>query len=173
MSARRSTGWQSAQHVRAALDALSRQRRNKYGAKPVMIDGVMYHSEGEYRRWCELVALQQSGSISNLARQVRVELVAYGLNHEPARLGRKGRYYIADFAYETPHGYQLEDYKGFDTPMSQLKREMVEAQTGRPVLLTRNVGRRSRGDVSTGVSAALIRRAAPRSNTKRDTEGEG
>lgn len=163
-------GRRNTREVRAALDALQATQRkargNKYGAKPVMIDGVLYHSEGEYRRWCELVALQQAGWIWNLARQVRVELVAYGKNHEPARLGRKGRFYIADYAYETKDGYQLEDFKGCDTPLSQLKREMVEAQTGRPVLLTRAVGRRSRGDVSSGVSAALIRRAAPPRSAK-------
>jgi hypothetical protein len=146
-------------------------RQSKYRAQPVTVDGVHYASTGEYRRWCELAALQQAGRICNLARQVRVELIAYGRDHEPARLGAKGRFYVADFAYEIDGQFQLEDFKGCDTALSQLKREMVAAQTGRPVLLTRAVTRRPRGDVASGISPALLRQAARKQAGSKHTGG--
>lgn len=141
-------------------DGAGRPKRNKFGARKVHIDGVTYDSEGEYRRWCELVALQRAGHITDLARQVSIELIAYGRDHEPARLGARGRFYICDFIYHDAKGAVVyEDFKGCDTALSQLKREMVHAQTGTPVTLTRRVGRRPRGSLADGVSQALVRKA--------------
>lgn len=106
-------------------------RANKYGAIPITVNGIRFHSTGEAARWRELELLERAGAISNLERQVRVPLtvtrdgVAHLLGH-----------YVADFAYVEGGRAVLEDFKGADTPMSAWKRKHVEAQTGIAVRVT-------------------------------------
>lgn len=105
---------------------------NKYHAKAITVDGERFDSYAEYQRWQELKLLEKAGQIRDLARQVRIQLRA-GNDNRPIKI-RSGRYpngratvYVADFAYFEGNALVYEDKKGMDTPLSRLKRAIVEA----------------------------------------------
>jgi len=87
--------------------------RNKYGAKKTVVGDITFDSKKEANRWMELQLLERAGEITNLRRQVKVELMG---QHRPlyTRTGRKMRF-TADFGY-TENGVEvLEDSKGYAT----------------------------------------------------------
>jgi hypothetical protein len=112
--------------------------RSKYRAEPVVVDGVRFDSKGEFRRWSELVTLLRAGQITNLQRQLKIDLHVDRAGTQRL-LGR----YVADFAYHDAETNRLvlEDFKGHDTALSRWKRKHVEAQYGIPVLITRSKAR--------------------------------
>ena len=63
---------------------------NKFGAKPVTINGIRFDSSKEGRRYVDLQLLEQAGEIENLRVQV-----PYDLHVEGVKLG----VYVADFVY--------------------------------------------------------------------------
>ena len=86
---------------------------NKYGAKKTMVGDIKFDSRREASRWMELQLLERAGEISNLRRQVKVELMG---QHRPlfTRTGRKMKF-TADFGY-TENGVDvLDDCKGMPT----------------------------------------------------------
>lgn len=103
---------------------------NKYGAKSVVIDGERFDSYAEYTRWQELKLLERAGHIRSLERQVRMPLMCgdtpIKIRSERYRNGR-AVVYVADFAYFEGNARVYEDKKGMDTPLSRLKRAIVEA----------------------------------------------
>lgn len=87
--------------------------RNKYGAKKTQVGDVNFDSKREANRWMELQLLQRAGEISDLQRQVKVELIG---QYRPlfTRTGRKMKLTF-DFAY-IENGIQVfEDAKGMPT----------------------------------------------------------
>lgn len=87
--------------------------RNKYGAKKTVVGDIKFDSKKEANRWMELQLLERAGEISDLRRQVKVELMG---QYRPllTRTGRKMRMTF-DFAY-TENGVEvLEDTKGMPT----------------------------------------------------------
>ena len=114
----------------------------KYRNKKVQYDGYKFDSIRECERYKELCLLQDAGEITCLEVQPKF----------PLRCGdaeikiRSGRYpngrrvsYYADFAYRDERTGKriVEDVKGQDTPVSRLKRAIVEAQYGVPVTIVR------------------------------------
>lgn len=99
-------------------------RRNKYRAKPVVVNGERFASQREYKRWCELLLLSKAGKIEFLQRQFRIALRADG--------GKVVGHYVADATYLDVESGEpvIEDAKGFQTPLYKWKRRHVEAQTG-------------------------------------------
>lgn len=90
-----------------------RFKHNKYGAKKTIVGGIRFDSKREAQRWLELQALEKSDAISDLKRQVRVDLIG---QHRPlyTRTGRKMRLTF-DFSY-IESGVQIyEDSKGYPT----------------------------------------------------------
>lgn len=90
---------------------------NKYNAKKVAIDGEVFDSKKEARRYQELMLLQKAGKISHLERQVKYVLIpAY-----KEKVGKKTKTierecsYIADFKYfdRETHEIVVEDVKGY------------------------------------------------------------
>src|SRR5688572_4528080 len=63
---------------------------NKYHAKKTEIDGIVFDSQKEARRWGELALLRRAHEIKDLERQVKFEL---GIN------GVKVCDYFCDFHY--------------------------------------------------------------------------
>ncbi len=112
------------------------KRRNKYGAVKTTVDGITFDSKREARRYGELKLLEKVGTISNLKLQPAFKL-ACGPNPVLIRSngypnGRQATY-RADFSYNCSDGHVVEDVKGgaaTDTPVSRLKRAMMEAQHG-------------------------------------------
>lgn len=92
---------------------IRRRSRNKYGAKKTQVGDVNFDSKREANRWMELQLLQRAGEISDLQRQVKVELIG---QYRPlfTRTGRKMKLTF-DFAY-IENGIQVfEDAKGMPT----------------------------------------------------------
>lgn len=92
---------------------IRRRSRNKYGAKKTQVGDVNFDSKREANRWMELQLLERAGEISDLQRQVKVELIG---QYRPlfTRTGRKMKLTF-DFAY-IENGIQVfEDAKGMPT----------------------------------------------------------
>ena len=100
-------------------------RRNKFGNRKTVIDGIEFSSAKESRRYCELKLMARAGIISELKLQPRFELL-------PAfeRNGTKHRKieYVADFSY-TEKGIDIvEDVKSDFTrknPVYLLKKKLL------------------------------------------------
>lgn len=84
--------------------------RNKYGAKKTLVGGIKFDSKKEATRWMELQALERCGEISNLQRQVKIELMG---QYRPlyTRTGRK-MVLTFDFSYIEDGIVIFEDSKG-------------------------------------------------------------
>lgn len=87
--------------------------RNKYGAKKTQVGEVKFDSKKEATRWMELQLLERGGEISDLRRQVKVELIG---QYRPlyTRTGRKMKLTF-DFAYIDDGVQVYEDAKGMPT----------------------------------------------------------
>jgi hypothetical protein len=91
---------------------------SKFGNRFVIVDGTLFHSEGEYARFCDLKIEERARSIKNLKRQVPFTVTCSG---------RKMFTWFADFTYERQGKEIVEDFKGFLTPLYKLKKRFVEA----------------------------------------------
>lgn len=91
--------------------------KNKYNARKITVDGTTFDSKGEYRRWLTLVAMQETGLIKNLQRQVRFVLQDAFVDES----GKKQRAitYSADFVYEEAGVTVIEDFKSAATARSE------------------------------------------------------
>jgi hypothetical protein len=113
------------------------ERRHKYGAVPVEVDGIRFASKREANRYGELLMLERAGEIRDLVLQPSFELHAPRL---PALTGGSRPtesyaflvvgVYRADFVYATKAGTVVEDCKGFRTPLYRWKKKHVEAEYG-------------------------------------------
>lgn len=111
------------------------QKKSKYRAKKVEIDGIVFDSKKESRRYVELKALQEAGVISNLKRQVKYVLIP--AQREPDTVGKRGGKikgklierecsYVADFVYKDGYGNTVvEDTKGMRTTEYIIKRKLM------------------------------------------------
>ena len=102
------------------------ERRSKYNARPVEIDGIRFDSTAESRRYMELKLLEYSREIWGLRVHPRFEIIP-SLNYN----GRKLRpvFYEADFEYyedngEVPPTHVVEDVKGMETAVFRVKSRM-------------------------------------------------
>ena len=98
---------------------------NKYGNTKTVVDGLKFDSKKEAIRWFELRNLERAGFITDLKRQVPIQLFA---GDEPllTPTGRK-MMYRADFTY---HDTKLdvpvvEDAKGFATDIYKMKKAIL------------------------------------------------
>lgn len=98
-------------------------RQSKYHSRKVTVDGIIFDSVKEAKRWRELSLLERAGVIQNLQRQVKIELIP------SQRIGGKvverAASYIADFVYEKDGQTVWEDTKGFKTKDYILKRKLA------------------------------------------------
>ena len=106
-------------------------RRNKYRAKPEIVDGIRFASRREAKRYRDLKLLEACGFVTELELQPKFKLgpddapILYKSDRCPN--GRRA-VYLADFRYRQDGQTIIEDVKGIDTPLSRLKRAIVEAQ---------------------------------------------
>lgn len=103
---------------------------NKFKAKPVEIDGIRFASKLEGRYYANLKLLERAGEVCSVALQPPYVITVNG---------KLCATYRADFCF-----YDLKerrerviDCKGVDTPVSKLKRKLVEAQYGITIELVR------------------------------------
>jgi hypothetical protein len=94
------------------------KKPNKYSAKRTMIDGIHFHSKKEANYYCQLKLAQKSGELIKFEQQVSFEIC-------------KGRKYVVDFIeYWKDLTVNYIDVKGYDTPLSKLKRAIIEDKYG-------------------------------------------
>ncbi len=96
---------------------------NKYHARRVEYDGIMFASAFERDRYKLLRKLEDLGVIKNLQLQVKYEII-------PKQDGERAAHYIADFVYESDGKIVVEDTKGFRTPDYILKRKLMLFRNG-------------------------------------------
>ena len=104
-------------------------RRNKFNAKPTVVDNVRFDSKREASRYCHLKLLSQTGAIFDLELQPKYDLMCNG---------QKIGFYKADFRYRTASGERVvEDVKGGPTatPVYKLKKKILATQSP-PVFIT-------------------------------------
>ena len=96
---------------------------NKYGAKKTEIDGFVFDSKAESRRYSELKLLEKAGEIRDLELQPNYAIVV-NKTYIAA--------YFSDFRYFdiTRKEIVVEDVKGMKTPVYRLKKKLVEAIYG-------------------------------------------
>lgn len=96
---------------------------SKFNAKKTTVCGIVFDSKREALRYVELRDLESKGIVSNIQRQVRVELVPpFDCDGKHFR----GIYYVIDFVYTDSEGNEIwEDVKGMKTPVYLLKRKLV------------------------------------------------
>lgn len=94
---------------------------NKYHAKKVIVNDIVFDSKKEANRYCELNLLVRAGKISDLRRQVTFELV-------PKQSDERAVKYIADFVYmDNSTGKTIiEDVKGYRTKDYIIKRKIFK-----------------------------------------------
>jgi hypothetical protein len=105
---------------------------SKYKAKRTTVDGIVFHSQKEARRYQELKLLQKAGEIQDITLQPRYELsVTHWLMGGEVMEVSIGAY-VADFRYidRRAQAVVVEDVKGFKTPLYRWKKKHVEAQYG-------------------------------------------
>ena len=108
---------------------------NKYRNQKIVVDGIMFDSKKEAKRYQFLKALERAGEIKNLKTQVPFEL-------QPAfRYDGKGIRaikYIADFTYYARNKdgrfiLVVEDTKGYRTKEYELKKKLFLFTQGFPI----------------------------------------
>ena len=95
--------------------------KNKYGAKPVTINGRWFASKKEGKRATELMLLERAGAIGELRYQVSFPLFVKDVLICT---------YIADFVYPEEGVIVVDDAKGFKTPGYKLKKKLMLAIYG-------------------------------------------
>lgn len=94
---------------------------SKYYAKKTERDGIVFASQREAARYCELKRLERAGKIQDLRLQVPFILV------ERSQYGRAIKY-IADFVYNENDQMVAEDVKGYQTDVYKLKKRLLAEQ---------------------------------------------
>ena len=100
------------------------EKKNKYGAKRVELDGLMFDSKKECAEWAKFCRMEAAGVISNLKRQTSLDFFVKG---------KKMFTYKPDMEYDGPDGHHYIDVKSPATaanPLFRLKRRIIEAEYG-------------------------------------------
>lgn len=101
-------------------------KKKKYNNRKMMLDGILFDSEKEAKRYAELKLLEKLGEIKNLERQVPFVIV------EKSKYGRELSY-CADFVYNLADGTKVvEDVKSeaTKTRLYSLKKRLVAERYG-------------------------------------------
>lgn len=103
---------------------------SKYHAKKTTVDGITFDSKREADRYLVLKSMEEDGTIEDLRRQVRYELVPAfdvdGRHYRPV-------YYVADFVYREDGHEVVEDVKGMRTDVYRLKSKLFARRYGKVI----------------------------------------
>lgn len=93
-----------AKHRGLKIEIVDAPKPNKYSAIRTEVDGIIFDSKREAKRYQELRQLQLARSISDLRLKVKYELIVNG-----QKIGS----YTSDFEYEEGGKHIVEDCKGY------------------------------------------------------------
>lgn len=96
---------------------------SKYKNRKIKVGGEVFDSQREYNRYRELVLLQRAGQISDLERQVKIELIPS--QRVDGKVVERPCTYVADFVYREGGKTVVEDTKGFRTKDYIIKRKLM------------------------------------------------
>lgn len=102
---------------------------NKNNARKVTIDGIVFDSKKEGRRYEQLKLQEESGEISDLQYHVKFPLIPKQKRSDGTT--ERAVFYIADFVYEKQGEKVVEDAKGYRNPSAStyalfvLKRKLM------------------------------------------------
>lgn len=91
----------------------------KYKNIKAKVDGILFDSQKEANRYCELKLLLRAGQIQNLLRQVKFKLISKSSTERAVN-------YIADFVYMQDGQTIVEDVKGIKTQTYIIKRKLMK-----------------------------------------------
>lgn len=99
------------------------KRKEKYGRKKTIVDGIEFDSKKEADRYVQLLLMERGGEISGLVVHPAFELE---INHV------KICGYVADFKYfdESSCKEIVEDTKGYRTRAYRIKKKLMLALRG-------------------------------------------
>lgn len=97
----------------------------KYRNKKAVVDGVVFDSQKEAKRYRELRLMERAGAISDLRLQPCFPITIGGIDVRYPN-GRHMKY-LADFEYMENGETVIEDCKGMRTPVYKLKRALMLA----------------------------------------------
>lgn len=109
---------------------------NKYGAKKTEVDGIVFDSKVESRRYLDLVLLEKTGQITGLTCQVPFEL-APSVKYQGDKRAKPPLRYVADFVYYENGVIVVEDCKGVLTSAFKIKRHLMKWAKGIDVRLSK------------------------------------
>ena len=88
-------------------------------AKKTILDGIVFDSGEEAKRWAELKLLERAGEISNLRRQIPFQMVVNGTFIGDITI---------DFQYDEDHNKDiLEETKGWFRPVDRFRMKVWRA----------------------------------------------
>ena len=98
---------------------------NKYRSQKSEVDGIIFDSRKEARRYQDLKLLERAGEITRLELQKKYVLIPQQKSKSGKILERECSY-IADFVYKTKEGAVIvEDAKGVRTKDYIIKRKLM------------------------------------------------
>lgn len=96
---------------------------SKYKSKKTVVNGIVFDSRREAKRYSELLMLERAGVIKNLELQKSFELIpSQKINGKVVERPCK---YVADFVYEENGKIVVEDTKGMRTDKYIIKRKLM------------------------------------------------
>lgn len=105
-------------------------KKRKYRSKKTEIDGIIFDSKREAKRYTELRMLEEAGEIKDIQRQVSYTLIP-SQKDENGKVIERACKYVADFVYETKDGQTVvEDTKGIRTTAYIIKRKLMLERYG-------------------------------------------
>ena len=106
-------------------------KTSKYGAKKTEINGIVFDSKKEAKRYLQLLDMVAIGQIDNLRRQVAYELIP-SQRDDAGHVVERACVYKADFVYtDKDTGTEIvEDTKGVRTDAYIIKRKLMLEKYG-------------------------------------------
>lgn len=104
---------------------------SKFGNERFELDGIVFASKAEAKRYAELKVLQAAGEIIDLELQPKFKMTVNGVEVCT---------YIGDFRYWHVHSKTrvTEDVKGFETKDFKLKAKLFRAVFGHDIVLVKS-----------------------------------
>lgn len=97
---------------------------SKYNSKKTAVNGQVFDSKKEARRYQELKLLEKAGEIQDLRTQVKFVLIP-SQRDETGKVVERECSYKADFVYTEDGETVVEDVKGYRTEAYIIKRKLM------------------------------------------------